>query len=176
MSSYPLQSQKPVLDTLSGIVKRVTFHSPESGWSVLKVTPFGKQEEVGVTVHQSKVFAGATMDFYGEWVNHPTYGRQFKASKVEERKPATANALEKYLGSGLIKGVGPVTARKIVRHFGKETLDVFENKIDRLLEVPGIAHGKLNMIRNAWKQHQEIRNVMMFLQSHGISTLFAVKM
>lgn len=163
-------------EKLSGIVKRVTFHSAESGWSVLKVTPFSRQhEEIAVTVHQSKVFAGATMDFYGEWVNHPTYGRQFKAVRVEERKPATANALEKYLGSGLIKGVGPVTAKRIVKHFGKATLEVFEHHIDRLTEVPGIAELKLASIQKAWTEHQEIRNVMMFLQSHGISTLFAVK-
>lgn len=163
-------------EKLSGIVKRVTFHSPESGWSVLKVTPFGRdQEEIAVTVHQSKVFAGATIDFYGEWTNHPKFGRQFKASRVEERKPATANALEKYLGSGLIKGVGPVTARRIVKYFGKDTLDIFEHDIHRLTEVPGIAELKLASIRQAWTEHQEIRNVMMFLQSHGISTLFAVK-
>lgn len=164
------------LDKLSGIVKRVTFHSAESGWSVLKINPFQRpDEEIAVTVHQSKVFAGATMDFYGNWVNHPTYGRQFKALRVEERKPATAHALEKYLGSGLIKGVGPVTAKRIVKHFGKDTLDVFENHIERLTEVPGIAEVKLESIRYAWTEHQEIRNVMMFLQSHGISTLFAVK-
>ncbi|WP_224999241.1 AAA family ATPase [Cesiribacter sp. SM1] len=164
------------LEKLSGIVKRVTFHSPESGWSVLKVSPFSReQEEIAVTVHQSKVFAGATIDFYGEWVNHPKFGRQFKALRVEERKPATANALEKYLGSGLIKGVGPVTAKRIVKYFGKDTLDVFEHEIERLVEVPGIAALKLKSISQAWKEHQEIRNVMMFLQSHGISTLFAVK-
>lgn len=166
----------PSLEKLSGIVKRVTFHSPESGWSVLKVTPFGREtEEIPVTVHQSKVFAGATIDFWGEWVNHPKFGRQFKALRVEERKPATANALEKYLGSGLIKGVGPVTAKRIVKYFGKDTLDIFEHEIDRLVEVPGIAELKLASIARAWKEHQEIRNVMMFLQSHGISTLFAVK-
>jgi exodeoxyribonuclease V alpha subunit len=164
------------LEKLSGIVKRVTFHSPESGWSVLKVSPFSReQEEIAVTVHQSKVFAGATIDFYGEWVNHPKFGRQFKAVRVEERKPATANALEKYLGSGLIKGVGPVTAKRIVKYFGKDTLEVFEHEIERLTEVPGIAALKLKSISLAWKEHQEIRNVMMFLQSHGISTLFAVK-
>lgn len=178
MSTSPLTvNQTPhALEKLSGIVKRVTFHSPESGWSVLKVTPFGReQEEIPVTVHQSKVFAGATIDFYGEWVNHPKFGRQFKAVRVEERKPATANALEKYLGSGLIKGVGPVTAKRIVKYFGKDTLEIFEHEIDRLTEVPGIAELKLASIRTAWREHQEIRNVMMFLQSHGISTLFAVK-
>ncbi len=164
------------LEKLSGIVKRVTFHSAESGWSVLKVTPFNRErEEIAVTVHQSKVFAGATIDFYGEWVNHPKFGRQFKAHRVEERRPASANALEKYLGSGLIKGVGPVTAKRIVKYFGKDTLEIFEHDIDRLTEVPGIAQLKLTSIASAWREHQEIRNVMMFLQSHGISTLYAVK-
>ena len=163
-------------ETISGIVKRVTFHSVETGWSVLKVTPFGKaQDEVAVTVHQSKVFAGATMDFHGQWVNHPTYGRQFKAQRTEEQKPASAHALEKYLGSGLIKGVGPKTAKRIVKHFGKDTLAVFEQDIDRLTEVEGIAERKLVSIVRAWSEHQHIREVMMFLQSHGISTLFAVK-
>jgi exodeoxyribonuclease V alpha subunit len=174
--SIHAETQSAETEKLSGIVARVTFHSVETGWSVLKVNPFGRsQEEIAVTVHQSKVYAGATMDFFGAWVNHPTYGRQFKANRVEERKPATANALEKYLGSGLIKGVGPKTARKIVRHFGKDTLDVFDNQIDRLTEVPGIAHKKLSSIQHAWTEHREISEVMMFLQSHGISTLFAVK-
>lgn len=178
MSKVPLTATTPAsaLDKLSGIVKRVTFHSAETGWSVLKVTPFQRdKDEIAVIVHQSKVFAGATIDFYGEWVNHPKFGRQFKALRVEERKPATANALEKYLGSGLIKGVGPVTAKRIVKYFGSDTLDIFEHDIARLTEVPGIAQLKLASIQKAWTEHQEIRNVMMFLQSHGISTLYAVK-
>jgi exodeoxyribonuclease V alpha subunit len=163
-------------EKLSGIVKRITFHSAETGYTVLKVNSFQKpHEELTVVVHQSKVFAGATMDFYGEWTNHPSYGLQFKASKVIERKPATANALEKYLGSGLIKGVGPITAKRIVKHFGDKTLDVFESSIEKLTEVEGIAKLKLEMISKAWVEHQEIRNVMLFLQSHHISTLFAVK-
>ena len=90
-------------------------------------------------------------------------------------KPASAGALEKYLGSGLIKGVGPKTAQKIVRHFGKETLEVFEERIERLTEVPGIANKKLSSISTAWQEHRAIRDVMLFLQSHGISTLFAVR-
>ena len=164
------------LEKLSGIVKRITFHSVETGYTVLKINSFQKpQEELAVVVHQSKVFAGATMDFYGEWTTHPSYGLQFKASKVVERKPATANALEKYLGSGLIKGVGPATAKKIVRHFGDKTLDIFNANIEKLTEVEGIARLKLDMISKAWTEHQEIRNVMLFLQSHNISTLFAVK-
>jgi exodeoxyribonuclease V alpha subunit len=121
------------------------------------------------------VFAGATMEFQGAWIVHPKFGQQFKATKAVERKPATTAALEKYLGSGLIKGVGPKTAKKIVQHFGKNTLEIFEGPIERLIEINGIAQKKLEMITDAWTEHRAIREVMMFLQSHGISTLFAVR-
>ncbi|WP_220463987.1 YrrC family ATP-dependent DNA helicase [Adhaeribacter radiodurans] len=90
------------MEKLSGIVKRITFHSVDTGYTVLKVNNFQKpQEEITILVHQSKVFAGATLDFYGQWITHTSYGLLFKATKVIERKPATANALEKYLGSGI---------------------------------------------------------------------------
>ena len=115
------------------------------------------------------------MEFYGTWIVHPKFGRQFKATKASEKKPATTAALEKYLGSGLIKGVGPKTAKKIVNHFAKKTLDIFETQIEKLTEVPGIAQRKLETISAAWTEHRAIRKVMMFLQSHGISTLFAVR-
>lgn len=163
-------------EILKGIVDRVTFHNPDNGWSILRVMPFNNpQGQETVIVHQTKVFAGATMEFQGSWTTHPKYGRQFQATVAKENKPATAAALEKYLGSGLIKGVGPKTAKKIVKHFNKQTLDIFEKDIERLTEVPGIAQKKLDMISEAWTEHKAIREVMMFLQSHGISTLFAVK-
>lgn len=162
-------------EKLQGIVERVTYHNKETGWSVLRVKCFQEHDAVTVTVHQTRVFAGATMKFYGSWANHPTFGRQFKALRAEEQKPATAAGLEKYLGSGLIHGVGPKTARKIVSHFGRGTLDVFEERIDDLLLVPGIAHKKLAGIKTAWEEHRAVREVMLFLQGHGISTLFAVR-
>jgi len=115
------------------------------------------------------------MEFQGAWIIHSKFGRQFKATKAIERKPATTAALEKYLGSGLIKGVGPKTAKKIVNHFAKKTLEIFETQIEKLTEVPGIAQKKLETISAAWTEHRAIREVMMFLQSHGISTLFAVR-
>ena len=115
------------------------------------------------------------MEFQGAWIVHPEFGQQFKATNAVERKPATTAALEKYLGSGLIKGVGPKTAKKIVNHFGKETLEIFEGEIGKLTEIRGIAQKKLEMIKDAWIEHRAIRQVMMFLQSHGISTLFAVR-
>ncbi len=167
---------KPITETLTGIIQRVTFHSAESGWSVLRVQPFNAPEtQETVVVHQTQVFAGATMEFQGNWTHHPKFGRQFKAVKATEKKPASAAALEKYLGSGLIKGVGPKTAKKIVRYFKSDTLSVFESDIERLTEVPGIASRKLESIRVAWDEHCAIREVMMFLQGHGISTLFAVR-
>lgn len=176
MPSQSIPQTGAITETIRGIVDRVTYHNPDNGWSVLRVLPFNnphKQETV--IVHQTKVFAGATMEFHGAWTVHPKFGRQFKAVKTVERKPATAAALEKYLGSGLIKGVGPKTARKIVKHFGNKTLDIFEGEIGRLTEIRGIAQKKLEMIRDAWIEHRAIREVMMFLQSHGISTLFAVR-
>ena len=164
-----------ITETVQGIVERVAFHNPENGWAVLRVMPFNNPQQETVIVHQTKVFAGATMEFRGTWTVHPQFGRQFQATEAVEKKPATTAALEKYLGSGLIKGVGPKTAKKIVKHFREKTLDVFEDEIEKLTEVPGIAQKKLQTISEAWNEHRAIRNVMMFLQSHGISTLYAVR-
>ncbi len=163
------------IETIQGVVERVTFHNESNGWSVLRVKCYNDFNASTVIVHQTKVFAGATMKFMGYWSNHPKFGRQFTATDAEERKPASAAALEKYLGSGLIKGVGPKTAKRIVTHFGTKTLEIFEESIDDLLLVPGIAHKRLKGISAAWIEHRAIRDVMLFLQGHGISTLFAVR-
>jgi exodeoxyribonuclease V alpha subunit len=137
------------------------------------VSPFKEPHKlVTVVVHQARVVPGASMEFRGAWTNHPRFGEQFRAVEVIEKKPASAAALEKYLGSGLIKGVGPKIAQKIVRHFGERTLEVFESRIDELLDVPGIAGKKLQHIRSSWQQHQSIRNVMIFLQGCGRLLLF----
>jgi exodeoxyribonuclease V alpha subunit len=165
-----------IKEKLRGIVQRVTYHNPDNGWAVLKVAPFDAPSSLEtVTVHQTRVFAGATMEFHGVWTQHSKYGRQFKADAAIEKKPATVGALEKYLGSGLIYGVGPVTAKKIVSHFQTDTLEVFDRDIERLLEIPGIAGKKLEKIADAWHRHRMVREVMMFLQGNGISTLFAVR-
>ncbi len=164
------------LERLTGIVERITFHNPENGWTVMKVTPFRDPARlVAVLIHQVKVFAGATMEFHGSYSQHPKHGEQFKAVRAVEKKPASAAALEKYLGSGLIKGIGPAIARRVVGHFKERTLEVFEAKIEELLDVPGIADKKLLQIRLSWEEHKSIRDVMIFLQGYGISTLFATK-
>jgi exodeoxyribonuclease V alpha subunit len=176
MKNQQIHRPGTIIESIRGIVDRVTYHNPDNGWSVLRVLPFDSPfHQETVTVHQTKVFAGASMEFHGAWTVHPKFGRQFKATKAIERKPATTAALEKYLGSGLIKGVGPKTAKKIVNYFGNDTLEVFENEIERLMEITGIAQKKLTMISEAWIEHRAISKVMMFLQSHGISTLFAVR-
>ena len=116
----PIIKQIGVIEeTVRGVVDRVTYHNSDNGFSILRVFPFNSPQQMEtVVVHQTKVFAGATMEFNGAWTVHPQYGRQFQANKAVERKPATSAALEKYLGSGLIKGVGPKTAKSIVGHFG----------------------------------------------------------
>lgn len=172
----PTVPNKENLERLAGIVERVTFHNEQNGWSVLKVTSFRDPARLTtVLIHQAKVFAGATMEFWGAWAHHPKHGEQFKAVHAIEKKPASAAALEKYLGSGLIRGVGPATAKRIVGHFKDKTLDVFESKIDDLMNVPGIAEKKLEQIKVSWEEHRAIRDVMIFLQGYGISTLFATK-
>jgi exodeoxyribonuclease V alpha subunit len=168
--------QNEKLERLTGIVERITYHNPENGWTVLKVSPFRDPGRlVAVLIHQAKVFAGATMEFHGSYSHHPKHGEQFKAVQAIEKKPASAAALEKYLGSGLIKGVGPAIAKRIVNYFKDRTLEVFDGKMDELLKVPGIADKKLEQIRISWDEHKAIRDVMLFLQGYGISTLFATK-
>lgn len=118
---------------------------------------------------------GQTLNLTGQWRNHPKYGEQFQVFKYRESKPATLTGLEKYLGSGLIKGVGPVTAKRIVAHFALETLDIIEHDIARLAEVPGIGRKRVKMIQTAWETQKAIKEVMLFLQGHGVSTVYAVK-
>jgi exodeoxyribonuclease V alpha subunit len=172
-ATIPHQNQ---LEKLSGVVERITYHNEQSGWSVLKVRSFKDPARLStVLIHQVQVFAGATMEFWGSWTHHSQHGEQFKALRSVEKKPASAAALEKYLGSGLIRGVGPATAKKIVQHFNERTLEVFEDSIEELTHVPGIADKKLEKIKHSWQEHRSIRDVMIFLQGHGISTLFATK-
>jgi exodeoxyribonuclease V alpha subunit len=111
----------------------------------------------------------------GEWTNHEKYGRQFKIVFSQTKTPASVHGIQKYLGSGLIKGIGPVMSKRIVAKFGKDTLEIIERSSERLMEIPGIGDGRVAMIRKAWQDQKEIREVMLFLQTHGVSTGFAAK-
>ncbi|MEM9090829.1 MAG: ATP-dependent RecD-like DNA helicase [Cyanobacteria bacterium P01_F01_bin.53] len=163
------------LDTVKGVVERLTFHSEESGYTVARLKVPKERDLITVTGSFANIQPGQTLWMAGEWRDHPKYGLQFQAKHYRETKPATLTGIEKYLGSGLIKGVGPVTAKRIVNHFGLETLDIIETKIERLIEVPGIAEKRVEMIQKAWEEQKVIKEVMLFLQGHGVSTTYAVK-
>jgi exodeoxyribonuclease V alpha subunit len=160
---------------LTGSVERVTYHNDQNGYTVLRLIIPEQSEPLTVTGNFSSVSPGESLRLTGLWTTHPQYGDQFKALDYAVVRPATIAGIQKYLGSGLIKGVGPVTARRIVEHFGEKTLDVIENDISRLAEVKGIARKRIEMIQKTWQEQRAIKDVMLFLQSHSVSTHFAVK-
>jgi len=167
-------SQPPV-EYLQGIVERVTYHAEDSGYTVARLKAPGTRDLVTIVGSFPDIHAGQTLRLTGIFREHPKFGQQFQVLSAQETKPATLTGLEKYLGSGLIKGIGPATARRIVAHFGLETLDIIEAYSERLSEVPGIAHKRVEMITSAWAAQKAIKEVMLFLQSHGVSTTYAVK-
>ncbi len=165
----------PQHEHLLGVVERVTFHSEESGYTVARFNVPGERELVTIIGRFPEIHAGQTLRLTGFWREHPKYGRQFQCLHAQETKPATLTGLEKYLGSGLIKGIGPVTAKRIVTHFGLETLEVIEHACSRLIEVPGIGERRVAMIERAWEAQKAIKEVMLFLRGHNVSTTYAVK-
>ncbi len=163
------------MESLQGVVERLTYHSEESGYTVARLKAPRTSELVTITGNFAHIQAGQTLQLHGTWKDHPKFGTQFQVTQYQETKPATITGIEKYLGSGLIKGVGPVTAKRIVAHFGLETLEIIEHQSDRLVEVPGIAQKRVKLIQAAWVTQKAIKDVMLFLQSHGVSTTYAVK-
>lgn len=157
------------------VVERITYQNPENGYSVLKVAVKGYSDLVPLVGNLLDAAVGSVLLVEGNWKVDAKYGRQFMAERWEETMPATIYGIEKYLGSGMIKGVGPKFAKRIVQQFGKETLDVIETDCGRLLEVPGIGKKRVEKIRESWERQKEIKNVMIFLQDHGVSTSFAAK-
>lgn len=157
------------------VVERITYQNPENGYSVLKVAIKGYDDLVPLVGNLLDANVGSVLLVDGNWKVDAKYGRQFVAEKWEETMPATAYGIEKYLGSGLIKGVGPKFAKRIVQQFGTDTLEIIETDVQRLLEVPGIGRKRVDKIRESWERQKEIKNVMLFLQDHGVSTSFAAK-
>ncbi|MBW4457449.1 MAG: ATP-dependent RecD-like DNA helicase [Nostoc indistinguendum CM1-VF10] len=180
MSTPPGHSQQQVNaslqhETITGVVERLTFYSQESGYTVARLTRARATDLTTIVGSFANIQPGQTLQLTGFWRDHPQFGPQFQVINYQETKPATLTGIEKYLGSGLIKGVGPVTAKRIVAHFGLETLDIIENQIERLIEVQGIAKKRIKLIKNAWETQKAIKEVMVFLQGHGVSTTYAVK-
>src|SRR5574344_261371 len=157
------------------VVERITYQNLENGYSVFRVKVKGYDDLVTLVGNLLDVPAGSVLLCQGEWRVDRKYGQQFQCSTWEEVMPATAYGIEKYLGSGLVKGIGPKFARLIVDRFGTGTIDVIETDIERLNEVHGIGPKRIAKIRESWEKQKDIKNVMLFLQGHGVSTAFAAK-
>ncbi|HUV49500.1 MAG TPA: ATP-dependent RecD-like DNA helicase [Anaerolineae bacterium] len=164
-----------MLIDLQGRIEKITYSDKESGFTIAKVKVDGQVEPVTVVGKLMSPVPGVILKMKGEWADHPKYGRQFKVIDYKTAVPATVCGIKNYLGSGLIKGLGPVMAGRIVKKFGIKTLDIIENKIEKLADVDGIGGKRIAMIKTSWDEHKNIRDVMLFLQTYGVSTGYGVK-
>ncbi len=162
-------------EILTGQVERVTFHNAENGFCVLRVKIQAQDELITVVGYNVTAIAGEHIEATGQWANDREYGVQFKAQNLRFIPPTTLEGIEKYLGSGLIKGIGPHFAAKLVKAFGQQVFEVIAQEPNRLLNVDGIGKGRLSKIIKGWKDQKIVREIMVFLQSHGIGTLRAVR-
>lgn len=162
-------------EVLSGSVERVTFHSEQSGFCVLKVKVRGHKDLVTVTGSAASISPGEYIDCQGSWFNDKNYGMQFKSFKLAVVQPSTIEGMEKYLGSGMIKGIGPHFAKKLIAAFGENVFEVIESSPQRLLELPGIGKMRMERVQSAWAEQKVVREIMVFLQSYGVGTSRAVR-
>ena len=160
---------------MTGQIERITYTSEETGYTIAQLKVQGQWDLVTIVGNIPSPSPGEILDLKGEWVHHPKYGDQLKIHSYQTTVPATVYGIRKYLGSGLIKGLGPKMANRIVNKFGEKTLDVIEHQIQRLEKVEGIGTKRIALIQQAWKEQKKIREVMLFLQSHGVSTGYATK-
>jgi len=163
-------SRPHTAEQLSGVIERVTFHSEESGFCVLQVKAKGHRDLLTVVGTLPQARAGEWIEAAGRWTVNQDYGQQFKAEILRTTAPATAEGIEKYLASGLVKGIGPAFAQRLVRRFGTDVLDVIESTPQRLFEVDGIGPIRYAKITAAWAEQKMVRTIMVFLHSHGVST------
>ena len=162
-------------EVLAGSIERVTFHNAESGFCVLRIKARGHRELVTVVGHAAEISAGEWVTVSGTWVNSREHGQQFKAAFLRSSPPTTSEGIEKYLGSGMIRGIGPIYASKLVSAFGAEVFEVIEQAPERLREVPGIGRVRAGRIAQAWADQKVVREIMVFLHSHGVGTARAVR-
>ena len=170
----PLKTSTPT-EVLAGLVERVTFHNDENGFCVLRVKARGQRDLITVLGHAAMISAGEFVQASGSWINDRTHGVQFRASFLKATAPTTIEGIEKYLGSGMIRGIGPIYAKKLVRAFGEAVFDIIEQEPGRLREVTGIGPKRAERIVGGWAEQKVIREIMLFLHSNGVGTSRAVR-
>ncbi|MDF2578018.1 MAG: recd1 [Chlamydiales bacterium] len=158
-----------------GYVERITFQNAENGFTVARLKQPRQQELTTIVGTMPTIQPGETIICYGEWKDHSTFGQQFTVERYQTKSPASLVAIQKYLESGMIKGIGSMYAKRVVKTFGLDTLNILEEAPDRLLEVEGIGQRRLNLIKKSWSEHRAIRDVMLFLQEYNVSPAFAQK-
>jgi exodeoxyribonuclease V alpha subunit len=160
---------------IKGQIERITYFNEQDGYVIARLKAEGRMGLVTIVGSIPGLSPGEVLKLKGEWQNHPKFGQQFKIDSYESVVPATVAGIERYLSSGMIKGIGPVMAKRLVAKFGVATLDIIEKEIERLHEVDGIGEKRVEMISTAWQSQKDIRDVMVFLQGHGVSPAYAVK-
>jgi exodeoxyribonuclease V alpha subunit len=170
------------VEKLSGSIERITFYNPENGYTVLRLLPDepqgaaeDRQGLVTVTGNLPELAPGEYLKMHGDWMDHPRHGRQFKVETIEQAYPATLEGVKRYLGSGMLQGIGPKLAERIVEHFGADTIEIIDNHPKRLREVPDIGPKRMGIIVQAWEEQRQIKEIMIYLHSHGITTNLALK-
>src|SRR5450830_520390 len=169
------QPESSSQEVLAGLVERVTFHNSDNGFCVLRAKARGHRDLVTVVGHAAIISAGEWITAAGEWVNDHTHGQQFKAHFIRTSAPTSIDGIEKYLGSGMIRGIGPVYAKKMINAFGEKVFDIIEAEPERLREVTGIGLVRAKRITDAWAEQKIVREIMVFLHSHGVGTARAVR-
>src|SRR5471032_258169 len=162
-------------EVLAGLVERVTFHNDENGFCVLRAKARGHRDLVTVIGHAATIAAGEWITASGDWVNDRTHGQQFRARFLKTSEPTSIEGIEKYLASGMIRGIGPTYAKKLLRAFGEKVFEVIETQADRLREVGGIGPVRAARIVAAWAEQKAVREIMVFLHSHAVGTARAVR-
>ena len=169
------QPDAPAQEVLAGLVERVTFHNDDNGFCVLSAKARGHRDLVTVVGHAAVISAGEWVTASGEWINDRTHGHQFKARFMRTSAPTSIDGIEKYLGSGMIRGIGPVYAKKMIEAFGETVFDIIEAEPERLREVTGIGRVRAKRITDAWAEQKIIREIMVFLHANGVGTARAVR-
>src|SRR3954453_19327017 len=169
------QPESSTQEVLAGLVERVTFHNAENGFCVVRIKARGHRELVTTVGHAASISPGEWVTASGECINDRTHGQQFKSRFMRTSPPSTTEGIEMYLGSGMIRGIGPAYAKKMVKAFGEKVFDVIEAEPERLREVTGIGPMRAKRITSAWAKQKIVRQIMVFLHSHGVGTARAVR-